>query len=563
MSEPVRIERLKSAGVAAAAPPAPFETPELSWPGRLAVASLILLVAFGALRFFYSRGLTNLYGDAIAHMESARRLTDSITPGYDEIGAVWLPLNHLLVAPLALNARLWRTGLGGSLVSVLALSITAWFVFRLGLAMTGSLAAGCLALAGFLACPNMLYVASTPLTETLSMMWALLTVWGLYRFQQAGGPLKLVGPAIAAFFGTLTRYDGWFLLPFDLIFVLFARRRPWSERWRDAMLFSIIAGAGPALWILYNLHRYGNPLDFYNGPFSAQAVYAHSLATTGFRYPTDDSYLLSIRYYLEDMKLVIGPGLMELAVLGLVAWAVDESRRARRAAAMLLAAPFVFYVQSLAKAGVGVYVPTLFPHTYWNLRFGLEMLPAAAVFPSFVLSPRLPSTGRWLLVGVMVTVLAVQLATTVRAGAGALVTVKEGILNSPCDSPAQVQLTQFFKGAYTGGTILMAAGKYACVMSATGIPYRRTIGEPNRRYWNIIHLGPEHWPAGSPLESLVWIVRSQGDAVDEVMQSYPNAFHDFVAIEDWKLPGRDRVRVYRREVGQEPAGGHHVGSAVH
>jgi hypothetical protein len=553
MFEPVSIERLETVEVPAAS--TPFETPQLPRPVQLAVAALILLVGFGALRFFYTRGLTNLYGDAISHMESARRLTDSITPGYDEIGAVWLPLNHLLVAPLAMNDHLWRTGLAGSLVSVSALAITAWFVFRLSLAMNGSVAAGCLALAGFLACPNMLYVASTPLTETLGMMWAVLTVWGLYRFQQAGGTLQVVGAAVAAFFGTLTRYDSWFLLPFCALFVLFARHRPWSRRLHDAIVFSVIAGAGPALWIFYNLHRYGNPFDFYNGPFSAQAIYAHQLATTAFRYPTDHSYRLSIRYYAEDMKLVIGSGSLALALLGLVAWATDASRRARRLASLLLAVPLIFYVQSLAKAGVAIYVPTLFPHSYENLRYGLEMLPAAAIFPSFLLSPRLPPAGRWLPLAVMAAVLAVQFAAMVRTGAGELVTVKESVLNSPCRSPVQVQLTQFFKRAYTGRTILMAVGKYPCVMAALGVPYRRTISEPNGRCWNIVRLGPRHWPPGSPLASLVWIVRSEGDSVDEVMRSQPEAFHEFVAVQDWKFAGKDRVRVYRRDIGQQPAGG--------
>ena len=115
MSEPAFLERRKAAGTALTGPPALFQTPQLSRSRRLVLLSLIVLTAFTSLRFFYARGLTNIYGDAMAHMESARRLTDSLTPGYDEIGAVWLPLNHLLVAPLAMNDHLWRTGLGGSL----------------------------------------------------------------------------------------------------------------------------------------------------------------------------------------------------------------------------------------------------------------------------------------------------------------------------------------------------------------------------------------------------------------------------------------------------------------
>src|SRR5580700_2107104 len=107
----------------------------LSWRAALAAAGFILFVTTVSLHFFYSRGLTNLYGDAVAHMEGARRLTDSLTPGYDEIGGGWLPLYHLLVAPLAVNDTLWRTGLGGSLVSMAGFAVAAWFLFRLGFEM--------------------------------------------------------------------------------------------------------------------------------------------------------------------------------------------------------------------------------------------------------------------------------------------------------------------------------------------------------------------------------------------------------------------------------------------
>src|SRR5574337_608546 len=85
-----------------------------------AAAAVIVAVAAANLRFFYSRGLSNLYGDGIAHMEGARRIFDSLTPGYAEIGSVWLPLYHLIVSPLAQSDFLWRSGLAGSLVSTVA-----------------------------------------------------------------------------------------------------------------------------------------------------------------------------------------------------------------------------------------------------------------------------------------------------------------------------------------------------------------------------------------------------------------------------------------------------------
>src|SRR5215472_4021711 len=399
---------------------------------QVAAALVILLVTGASLYFFYSRGVTNLYGDAIAHMEGARRLTDSTTPGFDEIGSGWLPLYHILVAPLAINDGLWRTGLAGSLVSIAAFAVAAWFVFRLGFELNRDLAAGWVALTGFLLCSNMLYVASTPLTEPLCVMWAVLVVWALFRFQQGGGWGMLTVAALTAFFGALTRYDGWYLLPFAALFVLFARQRSWARRLLEATFFGAIAGAAPLLWVLHNWHRYGNPLEFYNGPYSPLAVYKHQLSTTGFRYPTDGSYLLSIRYYLEDLRLVIGMASLELALLGLVAWAADSRLRSRRSVALLFLVPLVFYAQSMAHASVPIYVPTLFPNTYYNLRYGQELLSAAVLFPSFLVGARLPSKTRALLVAAIIALLAAQFGASVRRGADQIGMLKESLLNTPC-----------------------------------------------------------------------------------------------------------------------------------
>jgi hypothetical protein len=488
----------------------------------LAACSVIVATAALTLHIFYSRGLTNLYGDGIAHMEGARRLLDSLTPGYAEIGTVWLPLYHLLVAPLAAKDSLWRTGLGGSLISEAAFAVAAWFIFRLALEMNRSRASAWVALAAFLLCPSMMYLASTPLTEPLTVLLAVLTVYGLFRFRESGSTRALLAAAAAAFFGTLTRYDGWFLLPFAALFVFFSRREPFKDRLRPTIIFSLIAGAGPALWLIHNAVRFGNPLEFYNGPFSAQAIYAHQIATSGFRYPTDGSLRISARYYLADLALVIGPWLLELAVLGFVVWALEARERARRSAALLFVVPFVFYVQSMAHAAVALYVPTLFPHTYYNLRYGIEMLPAVAIFPSFLVTSKTPSRLRAGLTAILVFVILGQYGSQLSGGVLRLPVVWESILNTPCKSPQQQALIGFFREHYDGGTILTALGKWPCVMPALDIPFRHTISEENRRIWKKLPRDPGAW--------VEWIIRSDGDTVDQMMRAYPASFKGFELV---------------------------------
>ncbi len=514
----------------------------LSFKSDGVAAVCIVAVTVGALCFFYSRGLTNIYGDALAHMQGARRIFDSLTPGYEEIGSVWLPLFHLLAAPLALSDFMWRTGLAGSIVSSAALAGAAWFLYRLGAELNGCRSAGVLALAGVLLSPSLLYLAGTPLTEPLAILWAVLVVYGLFRYRESGRFRILLGAAGAAFLGTLTRYEEWYVLPFAALFVLLARRQSWESRIRHAFVFAIIACAGPLIWLLHNAWRYANPLDFYNGRFSAKAIYAYQLATTAFPYPTDGNLLLSARYYFEDLKLIIGAWPLELAVLGLIAWAANRRVWGKGAVVFLFLVPLPFYIHALAYAAIPLYVPTLFPFTYYNLRYGVEMVPAVALFPSFLLHSGLPQRLRYGLLAFFVLVLAWQSYTLFARGAEKLAVVKEGILNTPCRSPRPQAIIRFLRNHYDGQPMLIADGKLPCVLPEVGIHYRKTISEANPKYWRALRPDAGKW--------VEWIFRGEGDPVDELMRADPQAFADFELLERDSFPKEGSVTIYRRRDGR-------------
>ncbi len=518
--------------------PSPEEPWRIPAPAHGAVAILILGVTCASLHYFYTRGLSNLYGDGLAHMEGARRIFDSLTPGYEEIGSVWLPLYHLICAPLAANDFLWRTGLAGGLVSSAAFALTTYLLFRLGAELNRNLAAGLVALAGALLCPSFLYLASTPLTEPLAILWAVLVAYALFRYAQSGSWKSLAGAAVAAFMATLTRYEGWNVLPFATLLVLLIHPYPWRQRIIRAFFFAGISGAGPLLWLIHNAHRFHNPLEFYNGLGSAKDIYAHQLATTAFPYPTDGSLLLSTRYYLEDLKLVIGIYALELAVLGLVAWCASLRESRRGAVAVLLIVPLPFYIQAMAYAAVPLYVPTLFPNTYYNVRYGVEMIAAVALFPSFVFSPRLGRNLRIVLLIIFLAVLGRQFAVLTAAGPREMPVVKEGILNTPCRARRQRAIIEFLRGRYDGGRILVAVGKWPCVMPQVGIYFRNTLTNQSRKFWARMHTEPEKW--------VEWIIRGDGDPIDSLMQAYPQAFKDYEVVDQGTFQGEGWFKIYRR-----------------
>ena len=320
--------------------------------------------------------------------------------------------------------------------------------------------------------------------------------------------------------------------------MLLARPQEWCRRLRHALIFSLIAGAGPALWFLHNAYRYGNPLEFYIGPDSTLDQYAHQLATTAFRYPTDGSIQVAARYFLEDLKLVIGVWPLALAVLGLIVWAANRRERSRRAAALLFLVPLVFNIQGIAYAAVPLYVPTLFPNTYYNLRLGIELLPAAAIFSSFLLPLNVPRRWCGALLGALLVIVLGQAVQTAWPGAAELPVAKEGVVNTPCRSIRQQAVIRILREKYDGQDLLLTSGKWPCVMIEVGIPFRKTLSVEKQTCRGRIRSEPGRLAA--------WIVRSGGDDVDALMRAYPESFRDYNLIFEENVKGEGSVEVYRR-----------------
>ncbi len=180
-------------------------------------AASALLGTLVALRYA-ALGLTLSHYDARGHLVVARRIADSITPGWQQVGAVWLPLPHLLNAlPVQVDA-LYRSGASGVAISILSFAVAttaiAWLIAR----TTGSwLAAGAGSLV-FALNPNVLYLQSTPMTEPLLLALSLAGIALLIAYcdeaAAATHGAALSRPSAAQVGWTLalaclTRYEAW------------------------------------------------------------------------------------------------------------------------------------------------------------------------------------------------------------------------------------------------------------------------------------------------------------------------------------------------------------------
>jgi hypothetical protein len=146
------------------------------------VALAAALLGVTAAVLYYQQELTLSHYDAKGHLVVARRIMDSLRPGWWQIGAVWLPLPHLLnMLPVQID-WLYRTGLSAVVMSIASFSLTAttiwWWIRR----ATGSRLAAAAGTLVFATQPDVLYLQSTPMTEPLLMACTTLGVALMWRW---------------------------------------------------------------------------------------------------------------------------------------------------------------------------------------------------------------------------------------------------------------------------------------------------------------------------------------------------------------------------------------------
>ena len=132
-----------------------------------AIAVVLLLGALSAVAVVWCARQGHTLYDGEAHLNIARRVLDSRTPGPEQFGTVWLPLPHLLMIPSVMRDDWWHSGLAGAIPSAACFVLAGAFLFAAARRIYASSAAGWAVALLFALNPNMLYLQSTPMTEAV------------------------------------------------------------------------------------------------------------------------------------------------------------------------------------------------------------------------------------------------------------------------------------------------------------------------------------------------------------------------------------------------------------
>jgi hypothetical protein len=514
---------------------------------QLLVLAAALFASVTAVWWSWHNAAFLLYGDAEAHIHIARRLFDSHRPGITQLGSVWLPLPPLLLAPFLMVDSWWRSGFAPVIPSALCYLLACLGLYRLARKWLSSVSA-CVALALFAANPNLLYMQTTAMTEPLflcELIWAVVLLVGWYEVLDVEGTRsgRLLWAVIALLVAAVyTRYDGWILafLAWAAMAVCLARR---GRLFRLNFIFaSVVLLMAPAGWMAYNAVVFQDWLDFLRGPYSARAIELRTASSTVDPHPGWHNPWVSLVYFTKAAEMdVAALGWGELVFVAAAfgtgwAWlrrgatsaastrglAIGRSNRSWLWT-LFLWLPLPFYAYSVSYGSVPIFLPVWKPFSWYNTRYGMELLPALAFFFGFAVEAVLLALQKYkpnyrrAVVAALFVLLAANAAEMLREKP---LTYEEAVKNAGARGYYNEAIAAALKPLHAldpGGIVLMDTSTFPSIVPNAGMTYRQTINESDKEFY---------WAAlGAPATHAAIVLAFAGDEIDKAVHAHSEHLH--------------------------------------
>src|SRR5439155_7271902 len=211
---------------------------------------------------------------------------------------------------------------------------------------------------------------------------------------------------------------------------------------------------------------------------------------------------------------------------------------------LLLWIPLLFYALSIAYGGVPLFLPTWWPFSHYNLRYGLELLPALAIFSALAvqfLASKIQNTNyqRAFLLGLFALV-GMNYVSIVHDP----VCFREAWINSRTRIAVEEELAAYLDELPPNSTFLMYLGDHVGALQQAGIPLRRVINEGNHRVWKQPYDPDGLWERAlaNPEKYVDYVIAFQGDPVS----SGSNTSLKPLKVID--VPGQARATIYGAHV---------------
>lgn len=463
----------------------------------LSVISVLSFVAY----YFNHLGLA--YNDARSHLDIGRRVVEGLKPGLAQLGSVWLPLPHLLMVPTIWNDFMWHSGLAGALQSMLSFVATGAIIYyylrKLHIGILGRV----VSLLVFTANINILYLQSTAMTELLLIASMTAAAYELLVWWMDDKLLSLMKASFWVMVASLIRYDGWFLfiMAAGLIALHTYKKLGFKAAEARLLFFSTVGALGIALWFLWNLLIFKDPLYFIYGPYSAYAQ-QQQLAAAG-NLATKGDLLFSLKVYFYALAYNSNVLILILGSVGVILFYLDKRIKGGiKLATSALFAPLIFNILALYLGQSVLFIQGLSGNTWFNVRYGIVMMPAIAIFIGYLIHKS--GKLKYVLIGL---ILMVSFFTFANQDA---VTIDDARVGSSQKNVSEVSGWLATHAKNKDGFILISAASHDAIIFSSGLPMSKFIHEGTGNYWIAATSSPDRWAR--------WIIMRTNDTNDQTFR---------------------------------------------
>ncbi len=193
-------------------------------------------------------------------------------------------------------------------------------------------------------------------------------------------------------------------------------------------------------------------------------------------------------------------------------------------------------------SGTPIFVPDLWPHSYYNTRYGLTALPLLALGLAALVTL---CPARMRRIAAVVVVLAVTAPWFARPIPDSWVCWKESQVNSVERRAWTAEAADYLRRHYHGGGILIPFGDLTGIVLEAGIPLRETLHSGNAP-----HTSP---PSSAPTCSCTkrWAVAISGDAVATAMLRAQRNGPRYECVKMIALKDAPVIEIYRRKWNED------------
>ncbi len=268
---------------------------------------------------------------------------------------------------------------------------------------------------------------------------------------------------------------------------------------------------------------FGDWLDFLRGPYSAKAIELRTALPGGPPHPGWHDPWMALLFYakaaeMDAAALAWGIFLLVISIAGTL-WAWLTARRKAFAWALIIWLPLPFYAYSVAYGSVPIFLPVWWPHSFYNTRYGMELLPALTLglgfAASFFIAMVREFKQEWVKYGVAALFAIVMINDAEMLREQPLVYV-ESTKNIDSRRQFEEEIPQAMRALLKkrpDGAVLMNTSVYPEIVALTGIPLRQTLNEGDWKFYKDA--------LAAPAANAYLVLAFDGDEIDRAVHAHP------------------------------------------